>query len=226
MDADEMLRRVAAKLGQLDRRLVYLGGAVTQRLITDPAAPKPTATADVDVVIDITSRAEYLSTLREELRGLGAKEDTSEDAPLCRWIVDSITTDIMPVAQGVLGFGNPWYSSAMASAVAVHVGETEVLITDAPHFVATKMAAFNDRGAGDFLGSKDVEDVIAVVDGRAELASEVDRAPAPLRAFARASFADWLRSQTFEYAVEGYLRDEDDRIPIVLSRVSKIAGKR
>ena len=226
MDADEMLRRVAAKLGQLDRRLVYLGGAVTQRLITDPAAPKPTATTDVDVVIDVTSRAEYLSTLREELRGLGAREDTSEDAPLCRWIVDSITTDIMPVAEGVLGFGNPWYSSAMASAVAVRVGNIEVLITDAPHFVATKIAAFNDRGGGDFLGSKDVEDVIAVVDGRPELPPEVNRAAAALRSFVRTSLAEWLLSETFRYAVEGYLRDEDDRVRIVLSRVRTIAKER
>ena len=221
-----MLRRVAAKLGRLDRRLVYLGGAVTQRLITDPAAPTPTATTDVDVVVDVTSRVEYLSTLHEELRRLGAKEDTSEGAPLCRWIVDTITTDIMPAAEDVLGFGNPWYSSAMANAVAVQVGETEVLITDAPHFVATKIAAFNDRGGGDFLGSKDVEDVIAVVDGRPELASEVNRAAAPLRSFVGTSFAEWLRSETFRYAVEGYLRAEDDRVSVVLSRVSKIAQQR
>ena len=42
-------------------------------------------------------------------------------------------------------------------------------------FLATKYEAFLDpkRGAGDFAASKDIEDIIALVDGRPELDKEI-----------------------------------------------------
>ena len=43
-------------------------------------------------------------------------------------------------------------------------------------FVATKLVAFLDRGKGDYLESHDLEDVLAVVDGRPALVDEFERA--------------------------------------------------
>jgi hypothetical protein len=40
------------------------------------------------------------------------------------------------------------------------------------YFCASKLEAFAGRGANDFHGSRDLEDLIAVVDGRAELVGE------------------------------------------------------
>ena len=44
---------------------------------------------------------------------------------------------------------------------------------DAPHFLATKFEAFNNRGGRDVYASHDLEDIITVIDGRAELADEL-----------------------------------------------------
>jgi hypothetical protein len=52
---------------------------------------------------------------------------------------------------------------------------------DAPHFLATKFEAFNDRGEGDVYVSHDLEDILTVVDGRDELADELARADATVR---------------------------------------------
>jgi hypothetical protein len=42
----------------------------------------------------------------------------------------------------------------------------------APYFLATKLEAFQSRGKGDVFASHDLEDVIAVIDGRPAITEE------------------------------------------------------
>jgi len=67
----ERLCLVARRLGPLRKQVVFLGGATTALLVTDPAAPAPRPTKDVDVIIEVGSRVEYSTTLREKLLDLG-----------------------------------------------------------------------------------------------------------------------------------------------------------
>jgi hypothetical protein len=48
-----------------------------------------------------------------------------------------------------------------------------ILMVSPVYFCASKLEAFGDRGKNDYLGSRDLEDLIAVVDGRAELVGEI-----------------------------------------------------
>ena len=50
-----MVERMAAALGALRERVVFLGGCATGLLLTDPAAPALRTTLDVDVVIAVGS---------------------------------------------------------------------------------------------------------------------------------------------------------------------------
>jgi hypothetical protein len=52
-----------------------------------------------------------------------------------------------------------------------------------PYLLATKLEAFKGRGNGDFLGSRDLADIIALVDGRQELVDEVTAADDEVRRF-------------------------------------------
>ena len=70
----EMLVQVARGLGDLRPEVVFVGGAVVELFVTDPAAPRPRFTEDVDVVVEITTRAEW-SRLGERLRSRGFRED-------------------------------------------------------------------------------------------------------------------------------------------------------
>lgn len=60
---------------------------------------------------------------------------------------------------------------------------TLIKVFAAPWFLAAKLQAYQGRGHGDVLTSNDIEDIIALLDGREELIEEVKRAPIDLRQF-------------------------------------------
>jgi hypothetical protein len=70
----ELLVRAVARLGDLADRMVFLGGCATGLLLTDPAAPEPRPTGDVDVITEAASRLDY-HRLAGELRAAGFVED-------------------------------------------------------------------------------------------------------------------------------------------------------
>jgi hypothetical protein len=89
----------------------------------------------------------------------------------------------MPTEPEILGFGNEWYAPAMMHAIEVALsGGKTIRMVSAPYFLITKLEAFAGRGAGDFQMSHDMEDLIAVVDGRPVIADEVSASDAVLRA--------------------------------------------
>jgi hypothetical protein len=218
------LRRVAPSLEALPWQVVYVGGATTHLYLTDPAAPPPTATQDVDVVVDVHTRLVYETDLHEALRKIGAREDTSEDAPICRWLLSGIRVDIMAPDASVLGFSNRWYPAALAHSTLTDIGDgVSIRLVTAPYFLATKADAFNSRGREDFISSKDVEDFIAVVDGRLAIVDEVRASATDVRDFLRQTAVSWLASDAFGYAVEGYLQGDRSRVDIVLQKMARVA---
>lgn len=114
----EILELAVERLGPLADQMVFLGGCATGLLITDPAAPPIRVTRDVDTIVQVASLAEY-HRLSERLREIGFKEDTSDGAPLCRWIADLVILDVMPTESSILGFGNRWYTPAIHHAEVV-----------------------------------------------------------------------------------------------------------
>jgi len=43
-------------------------------------------------------------------------EDSSDGAPVCRWVMGSVILDVMPTNADILGFGNDWYLPAIENA--------------------------------------------------------------------------------------------------------------
>lgn len=147
---------------------------------------------------------------------------------MCRWLVDELVMDVMPVLERVLGFSNRWYRMARKESEERELpGGARVRAVTAPLFLATKMEAFGSRGEGDFVASHDLEDVIAVVDGRPTLPDEAKRAPAQLRRFLAATIDRWLDAPEFLAAVPGHLPGDvgsQARVPLVLERLRAIAA--
>ena len=164
-------------------------------------------TEDVDVVVPVASRLEYLRDISEALRAAGFNPDMREGAPMCRFIVDGVTVDVMPTEEGVLGFSNRWYPEAVAHATWLDLGEgLKARVLTSPYFLAPKMEAFKGRGRGDYLASADVEDVIALVDGRPDLLEEVQRATDTVRVYLAVELDGWLSREAFMDALEGYFQ--------------------
>lgn len=222
----EILRLAVEQLDELSDEMVFVGGCATGLLITDQAAPVIRVTKDVDAIVQVTSKADYYR-LSEKLRKKGFAEDTSDGAPLCRWITDMVVLDVMPTDPGVLGFSNRWYSPAIENAqTLVLTNEKKINMVSAPYFLITKLEAFDGRGNNDFLMSHDIEDFVAVIDGRAELQEEIKKSAPELVSELALRCEKLVKDARFVEAVSGHMPTDETsqaRASIVLKIITQIS---
>ncbi len=223
-----LLERAAEQLGEaLLAELVFVGGAVVGVLITDPAMPEIRPTKDVDVICRVIALSDY-HQMGRQLRQRGFQEDNRPGAPLCRWCIEDLVLDLMPTQGEILGFSNRWYPLALETAL--HQGLPSgrlIRIVTAPVFLATKLEAFRGRGQGNFLFSHDLEDLMAVVDGRASLLDECRLSPPALRNELAAQFHELLNTSAFLEALPAFLPPDQasqQRLPDLLATLRAITG--
>ena len=223
-----LLERVSEQLGEaLLEQLVFVGGAVAGVLITDPAMPEIRPTQDVDVICSVIVRSDY-HQLGRQLRQRGFQEDSRPGAPLCRWCIDDLVLDLMPAQGEILGFSSSWYPLALETAQQQGLPSgRSIRIVTAPVFLATKLEAFRGRGKGDFLFSHDLEDLMAVVDGRASLLEECRLSPPELRSDLAAQFLALLNTSAFLEALPAFLPPDQasqQRLPDLLKVLRAITA--
>lgn len=213
------------QLGTLADDMVFLGGCATGLLITDPAAPSIRVTRDVDAIVQIYSQAEYYG-LSDKLRARGFNEDTRDDAPICRWISGAVVLDVMPTDPEILGFGNLWYEKALEHSLSFELpGHKSINLVTAPYFLITKLEAFRGRGNGDYMLSHDIEDVVAVLDGRPEVISEIRDAGDDLATELSRQFKMLQEEQRFLDAVSGHMPTDEAnqaRVPRIIELINLI----
>jgi hypothetical protein len=212
------LRVIAEALGELREQVVFVGGAVAGLLVTDPLAEAVRATRDVDAVVE-AGLAQF-HRIEAQVTSRGFVRDV-DSGVICRWVHwdSGVLFDLMPVQPEVLGFSNRWYRYAVDTAVPVELRPgLAIRLASAVAFVATKLEAFASRGAGDILGSHDLEDVLNIVDGREELARELAVAPSALRQAVGGAFAALLAHPDFANALPGLIT-EPERTGIVMERL-------
>lgn len=184
--------------------LVFVGGCTAGIFVTDPASSGIRPTKDIDAIVDVTSYVQYVE-LAGRLRALGLVEDTSEGAPLCRWRCSSVVVDVMPADATVLGFSNRWYPAAIDTAQRLDIAGHSVRIVTPALFIATKLEAFRGRGGGDVFGSHDLEDIVAVADGRPEIVNDVAGADEQVRTYIASELRALLDNPDFVEALPGFL---------------------
>jgi len=223
----QLLTDAAKLLKPILGELVFVGGCATALLITDSAAADVRPTFDVDAIAEITSYAAY-AEFSERLRRLGFQEDAREGAPLCRWRQATTTLDVMPLDEKLLGFSNVWYRPAMDHAKERELEKGLKIRLVAPvYFCASKLEAFAGRGKNDFHASRDLEDLIAVVDGRAELAGEIQVAASDVRFYLATEIKKLISIREFNDALPGHLPPDaasQERAGTIISRLAKISS--
>jgi hypothetical protein len=222
----QILALAIDQLGDLANEMVFLGGCAAGLLISDPAAAPIRVTMDVDTIVDVSSRADYYQ-LVEKLKQRHFKEDTSDGAPLCRWVGDGVILDVMPVDDAILGFGGAWNKKAMMYAVTVEIDDLrQIRLVSPPYFLITKLEAFKGRGEGDYLQSHDIEDIISVLDGRSEILDEVISADTELKAELSRRFRKMLNDQRFVNTVAGHMPPDvasQARVESVIEIIRKLS---
>jgi len=169
----DMLQTVANGLGELNKVVVYVGGAVAELYVTDPAASEIRPTKDVDCVIELSSRSAH-AKLEEELRTKGFAHDLSKDAPICRWVYKDIKVDVMPTDSNILGFTNSWYEEGVINKIVKTLTDgTEVFVFPPEYYLAAKFEAHKNRGGNDLRQSHDFEDIIYILDNCPDILENV-----------------------------------------------------
>ena len=221
----DALAAVARQLDQLGVPYAFTGGVVIGFLLDHPHLTTLRPTGDVDAIAAVVTRIQH-TALEEQLRQLGFHHDTSEGAPICRWLYQGTKVDVMPARDTAGQKSNPWFGHALQTASLKTLRHVTVRVVSAPCFVATKLVAFGDRGKGDFYGSHDLEDVVTVVDGRASLVSKLAAEEESLRAFVSTEIRWLLGRPGFVDALPGHLASDEasqQRLPLVLGRLQAIA---
>ena len=217
----ERIVGVARALADIPEPILFVGGSVVGLLATSPRAARPRATDDVDLVAFVSDYA-GLAVLHERLRQRGFSEDV-ESRVICRWRFQGWIVDVMPPDADILGFANLLYPSAVRHPLVTTVDGVPIRHIDAPHFIGTKLLAYEDRGRGEVAVSHDLEDVFAVVSSRPEVVDEIASAPAECREVVLPRLSALRDHSEYEYSVGGHLaNDTPDQTDVVLARIDAI----
>jgi hypothetical protein len=217
-----LLHEAAEKLAPLLDEIVFLGGVTLGLFITDPAAAPIRPTRDVDVIAEIMTYVDYIA-FSERLRKERFTEDAGVDAIACRWHHEDLILDVLPLRGEVLGYTNRWYEGALNHATRIQLESgTSIKVITAPFFLGTKMEAFRGRGNNDYLSSRDLEDFIAVIDGRETIVKEIEESPNEIGTYLAQASGDLLSTSDFLDVLPGYVLDEG-RAPIILARLKAFA---
>jgi predicted nucleotidyltransferase len=229
MNTIDSLHVVARYFNGLDIPYAFLGASVLPLLVDNPAVQEIRPTIDIDLSVQVVTLS-ALYELEERLRALGFRHDTREGAPICRWLVDGITVDVMPTEAAVLGMASEWFHEAVKTATKMDLGEVvHAPVITRPCFLATKLTAYRDRGAKDPYMSKDLEDIVTLFDGCRERDFLFGNGSSSLRNFIVSGMQAHLEDPEFVEAVEGCFRGDPvsrERSQIVLARMRSIATGR
>jgi hypothetical protein len=95
----------------------------------------------------------------------------------------------------------------------------------APYFLATKLEAFDFRGKKDYLLSRDMEDIVTLLDGRSEIVSDIQHADEELKKYLIVEFSMLLKERDFLDALPGYLPPDassQNRSTLIMDRLEAI----
>lgn len=219
-----MIQRVAEQLGSdLLSQVAFVGGCTTGLHLTDEyTKEKVRYTEDVDLIIHVLGYTGW-HKFSEQVTARGFKI-SMDDEVNCRFRLGSLCVDFMPDDENVLGYSNQWYSDALSTAQPYQMDNGIIIRLVTPsYFLATKFEAFKGRGHGDILASRDMEDILNLVDGREELLTEVQNNPPELKTYLTAAFTQLLEMPDINYLVQSTADNDSGREEIIFERLEQLS---
>lgn len=218
----KVITKIAGALGELNERVVYVGGAVVSLYANDPAADDVRPTQDLDISMEIASLGE-LEKLREELMKKGFVQK-SEDEVICRFRYETIKVDVMATKQIGWAPANAWFKPGFKYLQEVKIDEQKIRILSLSYFLATKFSAFNDRGKSEPRASHDFEDITYILDNRTDLIEEIRQAPDDVKKYLKGEFKKILADETLKEAIYAnlYHETQESRFEKIIESVKAV----
>lgn len=202
----KVTKKIARALGELNERVVYVGGAVVSLYIDDPTADDVRPTKDIDITMQIVSLAE-LEMIREELIRKGFYQ-SHEDNVICRFRYEDIKVDVMATKPIGWAPGNEWFELGFAHVITKGVDEITIQLLPLPYFLAAKFSAFYDRGIREPRTSNDFEDIVYILNHTSDLKEQILKAEPLLKEYLKKAFLHIFEDKVLQEAIRGNLFHE------------------
>jgi hypothetical protein len=116
----ESIEKVAIALGELNKEVVFVGGAVVSLYANDTPVDEFRPTKDIDITFRIVSFAK-LEKLREELVSKGFKQNIFEEV-ICRFQLEDILVDVMSTHAIAWAPANRWFEEGFNHLIQMQIG--------------------------------------------------------------------------------------------------------
>lgn len=215
--------KIAKALGDLNSKVVFVGGAMVSLYIDDPFAEDIRPTKDIDLTFQITTVSQ-LEALRQDLIDRGFHEHTDSNV-ICRFTFEDLLVDVMSTQTVGWAPGNRWFAAGFDKAITVRLEEVEVQILPLPYFMASKLDAFFDRGMRDLYASHDLEDIVYLFNYATRLVEQILSAEEDaVKNYLVASIKKILENEQIMNALPGHLYFDgvDERLEIIIDKMNAI----
>lgn len=215
--------KIAKALGDLNSKVVFVGGAMVSLYIDDPFAEDIRPTKDIDLTFQITTVSQ-LEALRQDLIDRGFHEHTDSNV-ICRFTFEDLLVDVMSTQTVGWAPSNRWFAAGFDKAITVRLEEVEVQILPLPYFMASKLDAFFDRGLKDLYASHDLEDIVYLFNYATRLVEQILSAEEDaVKNYLVASIKKILENEQIMNALPGHLYFDgvDERLEIIIDKMNAI----
>jgi predicted nucleotidyltransferase len=178
--------KIAKALGDLNKDVVFVGGAVLSLYVNTEIADEIRPTKDVDITMQITTLGK-LEELREKLTNLKFYQ-THEDEVICRFRYEDIKVDVMSTHEIGWAPANRWFVVGFDDIQKQLIEGNEINIFRVGCYLATKFEAFNNRGEDDPRWSHDFEDIVYLLAYSDDLVEDLNHEPTNIREYLKEEF--------------------------------------
>lgn len=217
----KIVEKVALALGELNKEVIYVGGAVVSLYVTDEGAEQARPTKDIDIAVQISTYGQ-MDILREKLATKKIYPAPTENV-MYRYSHEDILIDFIPYDETPLGPTNSWLKPGFEKAYPVVIGAIEINILPVSLFLATKWEAFKSRGS-DPRTSHDFEDIIYVVDNNKRLIEDFKKADHTVQDFLQEMSREILNHTSRNEIIECHINPFTviERRGIVVEKLQKM----
>ena len=130
----------------------------------------------------------------------------------------------MPAQDETGRFSDRWFQYALATASEKTLRGVTVKTISATCFIATKLAAFENRGNNDYF-SHDIEDIITLIDGRRSVVEELSGENETLKKYVSEKINQLIQDVRFLDALPGHMGGDEmqqRRLPLLIDRLNSI----